>query len=339
MNAQYVGDLTSRTRVYIIGINAYTNKIIKPLSEWADLLDTFARALPKRSVEDILLPDSHPLIVAGRSGLESNYFAQSSAAHDEANEGVGWELEYAKHCRARSDIKKKTGKIIPNVAELAKSDLCTGDLRFTSARPRGLVLMHKWAVRKLFNDVDSAQHFLWDAALGIEFAKFHKQADRDRGITCLRTNSRLYDTSSRRDRWLHGAELLYALGFSKTTDISGLTTRDLTGLAGNAISIRVLACLHALVTCTTRFEDVPPADARQQLLVSSTRAKLIEYVGPCNQFVQESNDDSMCLLYKKGKVSEEDSEGAGDGGAKRKLRRKKSSPEEDMASDWQYDLA
>ena len=114
INSKVVGLLTSRPRLYAVGVNLRKRAVLLAPTLWQEVLERVFQGMRegKPGCESYILPETHPAVEACRASLEEKH------GKNKQSKSTRWPAERHKHMLVREDLAAQHALFLPDPEEL-----------------------------------------------------------------------------------------------------------------------------------------------------------------------------------------------------------------------------
>jgi site-specific DNA-cytosine methylase len=247
---------TCRKRTIIIGVNLSKATIVRPMTAWGRTLRSIAAKMraAQPPTDSYLLPDTHIEVTSLASAM--------------VDRGRPWAKSRQRHSAVRARLARVLKAKIPPPRGLPPMEDGTNSewLQKLTRRSRDVLFLHILIAVRLLGTSPRKHSLVWDLHTNINFTRY-KNVFMAGVVPTIQCSHVYWHTA--RQRVLTGLELLFRQGFprsirtgreqhgpaiSNTSSSVVLSNRELAHLAGNTITVEVLAAVWAVVYSSVQFD-------------------------------------------------------------------------------------
>ena len=279
-NSRHWGLLSSRTRMYLLLLDPSQYELRVPMKEWVGILEQFATCMPRQSLDDILLPDTDPLVQQMHKEMSERRRKHLGSEPGEDAEEKSHE-DYERDHAAVIEAMAKRGVTIPSVEEYCKTTPWAKCL--TRAQAKILIITHM-ATKHLANADPHEMQFAWDLQNSLRWAR-KKHPSAAGTLPCMLTTHLIWLSKSRRP--MAGFEQMLAQGFPKedlhthdphakdeeAKEASRLKDKEWRHLSGDTQTVPVVGTMVLVALMCTRKRETPITMAMEE------RSKMQQEIG------------------------------------------------------------
>jgi site-specific DNA-cytosine methylase len=225
--------MSSRTRIWAIGVNTRKVTVLKTLRDWGEILAGLAQSLEGRfKAEELLLPDGDPYVQDVFEHLTS--VAEKRPVTRLSVGGQGWKTGFLQHQSVRRRLAKEYKVPVPSIASFRTASKSKW-LNIAPAREADVMHLHTFAAELINVDVRASCLF-WDTSLSIRFPR-KKNLNESGRMPCMLCDHIIRRSSD--GRVITGLELMRWQGFDGVLlSLSDAHDDDATALAGRLDALK-----------------------------------------------------------------------------------------------------